>query len=121
MEVYGIKDGKESASDPVYGATMAHGHRFSIPVRHCRRADLALTGGQYVLSYEFSRIAPGRESVGAAHASELPHVFGTLSVAGRGGSPSRYESTDSAVSGQIQQYWTNFAKTGNPNGGSLPK
>ena len=25
------------------------------------------------------------------------------------------------ISGQMQQYWTNFAKTGDPNGASLPK
>ena len=26
-----------------------------------------------------------------------------------------------AVSDHIERYWTNFAKTGNPNGGSLPQ
>ena len=77
--------------------------------------------GNRSYQFQFSHVAPGRESVGAAHGSELPYVFGTLSLAGRGGSPSRYEAADTAVSGQMQQYWTNFAKTGNPNGGSLPQ
>jgi para-nitrobenzyl esterase len=40
--------------------------------------------------------------------------------AGKGSAP-KYDATDAAVSTQIQQYWTNFAKTGDPNGGSLPK
>ena len=29
------------------------------------------------------------------------------------------ESADRTVSDQVMEYWTNFAKTGNPNGGSL--
>jgi carboxylesterase type B len=58
-------------------------------------------------------VALGGESAGAAHGSELPYVFGTLSLTGRGGSPSRYEAADTAVSSQMQQYWTNCARKGN--------
>jgi len=68
-----------------------------------------------------SRAFHRAESVGAAHGSEIPYVFGTLSVAGRAANAPKYDSKDSAVSDQMQQYWTNFAKTGNPNGGSLPQ
>jgi para-nitrobenzyl esterase len=39
--------------------------------------------------------------IGVAHGAEVPYVFGTR---------------DPDV---LQQYWTNFAKTGNPNGGQL--
>ena len=122
LNVYGLKDGKEPAPDPVYGAAMAQ-WATDTQFRCGTVAELIWhsRAGNKLYQFQFSRVAPGRESVGAAHGSELPYVFGTLSLAGRGGSPSRYEATDSAVSGQMQQYWTNFAKTGNPNGGSLPQ
>ncbi len=122
MNVYGLKDGKEPAPDPVYGTAMAQ-WATDTQFRCGTVAELIWhsRAGNRSYQYQFSQVAPGRESVGAAHGSELPYVFGTLSLAGRGGSPSRYEATDSAVSGQMQQYWTNFAKTGNPNGGSLPQ
>lgn len=85
------------------------GHRFSVPL------------------YQFSRVPAGRESVGAAHASELPYVFGTLSMVGQFDTllgtalnAPKYGAIDVAVSDQIQRYWTNFAKNGDPNGPSLP-
>jgi para-nitrobenzyl esterase len=51
---------------------------------------------------------------GSAHASEMDYVFGHLD-AGR-----RTES-DFKLSDIMIQYWTNFAKYGDPNGKDLPK
>ena len=62
-----------------------------------------------------------RDVLRLLNGSEIPYVFGTLSVAGRAANAPKYDSKDSAVSDQMQQYWTNFAKNGNPNGGSLPQ
>ena len=61
--------------------------------------------------WEFSR------SVGtpAHHGSELTYVFGTLSKE-QLADPNAVKVRD-----QIQTYWTNFAKTGNPNGAGMPK
>jgi para-nitrobenzyl esterase len=74
--------------------------------------------------YEFARVPTGREAAGATHASELPFVFGTLEkgmFGGRPGAPPILPTAvDTQVSEVMQQYWTNFAKTGNPNGGQLP-
>ena len=127
LEVYGVKDGKESAPDPVFGSTMAQWATDS-QFRCGTVAELIWhsRAGNTSYQFQFSRVAPGREAVGAAHASELPYVFGTLSIAGREGSAGKgsapkYDATDAAVSTQMQQYWTNFAKTGNPNGGTLPR
>jgi para-nitrobenzyl esterase len=53
---------------------------------------------------------------GAPHGGEIAYVFGTLS-GGRGGAPT---PEDLAVSRIAQSYWVNFAKTGDPNGASLP-
>jgi para-nitrobenzyl esterase len=60
--------------------------------------------------YEFTH---GYEPIGAVHIWELPYVFGTLV------SPA-IQPVDGRLSDQIQQYWVNFAKSGDPNGPSLP-
>ena len=69
--------------------------------------------GNIGYEYQFDRAAPGREAVGATHGAEVGYVFGTLGA--------NYAQMDRDLSDAIQQYWTNFAKTGDPNGGSLPK
>jgi len=53
---------------------------------------------------------------GAPHAAELPYVFGHLDQ--QPAMPWRAE--DRAISDAMVGYWTNFAKTGDPNGPGLP-
>jgi len=59
---------------------------------------------------------------GPSHAAELGYVFGTLGGAGGGpaglAGPPRPE--DLALSELMQNYWVNFARTGDPNGAGLP-
>ncbi|PWN86764.1 hypothetical protein FA10DRAFT_297766 [Acaromyces ingoldii] len=53
------------------------------------------------------------------HTAEIPFVFGTLNsttVAGGSGVPT---AADEKISDTIMTYWTNFAKTGDPNGPGL--
>lgn len=64
--------------------------------------------------YVFDRAMPG-DDAGAFHSSELWYVFGTL---GRCWRP--FAQGDYRLSQQMLDYWTNFAKTGNPNGAGLP-
>jgi para-nitrobenzyl esterase len=52
----------------------------------------------------------------AFHSDEIEYVFGTLDS--RPGSTWRPE--DRKLSDQMQQYWTNFARTGDPNSPGLP-
>ena len=47
-------------------------------------------------------------------------MFGTLSIAAPAANAPKYDSTDAIVSDQMQRYWTNFARSGDPNGGALP-
>ena len=80
--------------------------------------------GNAAYEYEFTRVPAGREAVGATHASELAYVFGTLDrgfVAVVGPPPSGFSDVDRQVSAAMQSYWTSFAKTGDPNGGNLPR
>jgi para-nitrobenzyl esterase len=53
---------------------------------------------------------------GAAHSAEMPLVFQQFGLPGR----PRATALDQALSEIITTYWTNFAKTGNPNGTGLP-
>jgi para-nitrobenzyl esterase len=122
MEVYGLKNGSEPSPDPVLGSAMAQWATDS-QFRCGTVAELIWhsRAGNRAYQFQFSRVPPGRESVGAAHGSEIPYVFGTLEAAGRAPNAPKYDSIDKTVSDQMQQYWTNFAKTGDPNAGSLTK
>lgn len=76
--------------------------------------------------YCFSRDLPGEDMTspqgafgdmkGAFHSSELWYMFGTLGKCWRPMEKADYELSERMVS-----YWTNFAKTGNPNGEGLPQ
>lgn len=61
--------------------------------------------------------------LGAVHALELPFVFGTLDLGWvPGGEQLEKEKrrVDTTLSEQMMAAWTNFAKTGNPNGPNVP-
>lgn len=53
---------------------------------------------------------------GSPHAQDVAFVFGTFKTTDQFASP-----TDPQMSETIMTYWTNFAKFGHPNGGSVPK
>ncbi len=78
--------------------------------------------GEPAYEYRFSYVAPPIRSRfhGAPHASEVAYVFGTLREShftnfGKGLTPEAYR-----MSSQMNDYWVNFAKTGDPNGPGLP-
>lgn len=78
--------------------------------------------------YCFSRDLPGEDMPagpqlggfgdmkGAFHSAELWYMFGTLGKCWR-----PMETVDYELSECMVNYWTNFAKTGNPNGEGLPE
>jgi para-nitrobenzyl esterase len=78
------------------------------------------TGHAPVYRYFFALGSPGDRNhtvaQGAFHTDDIEYVFGTLDT--RPGMAIRPE--DRALSDLMQQYWTNFAKTGDPNGTGLP-
>jgi para-nitrobenzyl esterase len=65
--------------------------------------------------YHFERNMPGPDHPGAFHSSELWYVFGTIARCWR-----PLTGWDYDVSRAMQDYWANFATTGNPNGPGLP-
>jgi len=58
----------------------------------------------------------GPRSAGAYHSGDLALVFGSMDLVGCG-----WDASDHAVSKRMIHYWTQFAKTGNPNGDGLPE
>jgi len=77
------------------------------------------TGDSPVYRYHFElRALPSKYHVGsfAFHSDDIEYVFGTLDT--RPGQTVRPE--DRKLSDQMMDYWTNFAKTGDPNGPGLP-
>jgi para-nitrobenzyl esterase len=76
------------------------------------------TGGQPVYRYYFMRPSPTSTfhpaGSGAFHSDEIEYVFGTLDS--RPGA--HWQPADYQLSNLMQTYWTNFARTGNPNGSS---
>ncbi|MGI4830351.1 MAG: carboxylesterase/lipase family protein [Janthinobacterium lividum] len=81
----------------------------------------ATTGKQPIYRYRFDEVVPAdpfhAPGNAAYHSGEIAYVFGSQHLL----NDFRWTPGDQALSKQMQQYWTNFAKTGDPNGGSLPK
>lgn len=81
------------------------------------------TGSSRVYTYYFDqfRAEPlfpdGPVAKGAAHASDMAYVFGHLDL-----NPAvQATEEEKALSDLMIRYWTNFAKSGDPNGEGLPE
>ena len=94
-------------------------------VMHKAATDWALLheqqGRMPMYIYCFSHDLPGEDMPeggmpGAFHSAELWYVFGTL---GRCWRP--MEQADYDLSNLMVTYWSNFARTGNPNGEEVPE
>ena len=57
----------------------------------------------------------GLRGGGAYHSGDLAYAFDNVGLVGVG-----WNARDHELSGQMSQYWVNFAKTGDPNGDGLP-
>jgi para-nitrobenzyl esterase len=100
--------------DPLYGGRAAQwvvDTMYRCPVVAQLNWHAAAANAGY--EYQFDHVPPGREALGAVHGSEVPYVFGALGP--------QYGGADHEISAALQNYWTNFAKTGNPNGAGLPQ
>lgn len=77
--------------------------------------------GQKVFVYRFDRAIQGKgeSNLGAFHGLEIPYVFGSFQD--RNWKWLKFDEADYNLSQKMQVYWTNFAKTGNPNSSGLPK
>ncbi len=82
--------------------------------------DMQLQTGQSpVYRYHFEQAPPmpaGEPSRGAYHSADIEYVFEMLDS-----KHLPWRESDRKLSETISSYWTNFAKTGNPNNPALPQ
>lgn len=98
-----VKGGTQMMGDDIFG----------VNIRYAASRNEALSSPSYV--YFFSRIpSSDSQTLGAYHSAEIPFVFGALRE-GFG-----YTDEDKHLSEIMTSFWTNFAKTGNPNSERLP-
>ena len=112
--------GASSPSEVFSTAYTARG--FYCPSRRVMRS--AFTNGAPVYAYEFNdRTAPQyfppvSYPYGAAHTLDLQYVF--PGYHGAQGAKQPLNPGQKKLSDVMVKYWTNFAKTGNPNGKGIP-
>lgn len=90
-------------------------------------AIFAAKAGEPAYVYHFAYVAEAErgKTEGVGHGGEVPFVFGLHGLkrfplfAAR--LARKMTDKDRAVIAMVQNYWTNFAKTGNPNGANLPQ
>jgi para-nitrobenzyl esterase len=120
LKLYGLEDGAAGNNDPLYGPAanqLAADTAFRCPAITVAAWHNAAHHPTY--EYQFEHAIPGQESQGSVHSADLPYVFGYFPSEGNIGG--KFGETDHKIAEIIEGYWTNFARTGDPNGGTLPK
>ncbi|HEX4423981.1 MAG TPA: carboxylesterase/lipase family protein [Terriglobales bacterium] len=80
----------------------------------------ATTGKQPIYRYRFDLAPPSDPKgpqMGAYHSAEIEYVFGQLDSKPH----MDWRSSDRQLSAEMQKYWANFARSGDPNGAGLAK
>lgn len=96
------------AAEQLMGDTLFGRHAFYMAQRH-------QAAGHPTYLYFYERRPPSEtQTLGATHALEISHVFGELIPMW----PTN--ERDKALQGQMQGYWSEFAKSGDPNRDDLP-
>jgi len=92
--------------------------QFTAPARRLARG-IDLNQTEPVWRYLFSHSQAGLGSIyGAAHGLELPFIFQSVEETNYG-KGAFYNNNDKVVAKALLDYWTNFARTGNPNSNGL--
>jgi para-nitrobenzyl esterase len=113
LALYGLAGDAEGKANPLYGAPGTQWA--SDVVFRCPSETQAVwhaSAGNLTYVYEFEHPAPGHPA--SIHAGELVFLFGTWAS----GVP--VTPADRKVAEQMQTYWANFTRTGNPNNEGVP-
>jgi para-nitrobenzyl esterase len=118
--LYGLANGGTGNIDPMYGS--AGDQWFADLVFRCpitTEAAWHTAANHPLYEYEFQHAIPGQEAQGAVHSADLPYVFGYFPK--QGNISGNFGEIDFKLADLIEIYWTNFAKTGDPNSSGVPK
>lgn len=112
LELYPVD--KDSEVPTAKAASQVDRGRVSLDVWCEAQAKRSAT----VYTYYFDHPIPWPQhpEFGAFHSAELPYIFRTLKVMDR-----PWTSEDLKLSEVMSSYWSNFAKTGGPNGAGVPQ
>jgi para-nitrobenzyl esterase len=119
LALYGLNGSTEPQPDPEFGVLRTQWTTDS--AFRCSTIQELIwhtASGNRAYEYQFAVTVHGKEAEGAPHASEIPFVFGTLPV---WQGMRHYTLADRQYAPVIQEYWVNFARTGDPNGAGLHK
>jgi para-nitrobenzyl esterase len=116
--LYGLTGARAPAPHPIYGHAYQqwgadHNNRCRVTNQALQHAALGVPFYQY----EFQRNLPGQSPVSNMHSNDVPSVFGIVFHPRFAG---RFSETDRKTADQMQRYWANFARDGDPNGPGLP-
>lgn len=110
IDLYGLDDPDswQQAETDMLGDDL-----FGVHMRYLAAQNTAQGKPTYL--YHFTRVPPSKsQTIGAFHAAEIFFVFGSHSpLAG-------LSEEDEFLTEAMGLYWTNFARTGDPNGANLP-
>jgi para-nitrobenzyl esterase len=107
LAAYGGQDG--------YDAHVVSDLIFNEPARHLARLHAGAGYPTFLYRFDVVPASNPEPSGGATHASERPYVFDTLHTVGR-----PLGERDARAATAMADYWTTFARTGDPNGGDYP-
>jgi para-nitrobenzyl esterase len=116
-----------SDAEAMQVSTQPFGDNMSWLMRQYARQQGRVTPSAY--HYWFRHDPPydaDRANLGAAHTAEIPYVFDNLCAPRTFPGGSSVEQMcgnprEEAFADRVARYWVNFATTGNPNGGGLPR
>lgn len=103
LELYGVDDESSIRDSVVQEITDVW---FVRPTREYLRAMQA--GESPAWMYHFTRNSRSWPWLKAAHAAEIPYVFNTLNE-------TKIDDVDRAIASAMIRYWTQFARSGDPN------
>ena len=119
LAAYGLMGGGQGTTDPLYGSVANQWLAdllFRCPASTQAAWHNAAKHPAY--QYQFEHAIPGQEAEGSVHSADLPYVFGYYPKSGN--ISGKFGDVDFRIAELMEKYWTNFAKTGKPNGEGLP-
>lgn len=119
LALYGLNNGSTGTDDPLYGSVGNQG--MADQIFRCPLITQATYHHAFkhpVYEYQLEHAIPGQEKDGAVHSADLPYVFGFYPKTGNIAGP--FGAVDFKIADWVETYWTNFARTGDPKGASIP-